>query len=94
MDSASAFAAGFANLESQPPYAEAWVSFTDGSRLHFVHRVGERWAKAQGHPDGKSGDGTAGTMLAAMAMFRLNAKHLDIRFADGSRWERKPQSAP
>lgn len=90
MDSAAAFAAAFASLESQPPHAEAWVSFTDGSRLYFVHRVGERWAKAQGHPNDISGDGAAGAMLAAMAMFRLNAKHLDIRFADGSRWERRP----
>ena len=30
---------------------------------------------------------SANQVLSAMALFRLNAKHLDIQFADGSRWE-------
>jgi hypothetical protein len=61
----------------------------DESRLCFCHRVGERWAKAVG-PDGREeSGGLAAQLLSAMAMFRLNAKHLDIHFADGSRWEER-----
>ena len=32
---------------------------------------------------------TVGELLAHIANFRLNAKHLDVQFADGSRWERR-----
>ena len=59
----------------------------DGSRLCFCHRVGERWAKAL--PAAASGErpGLADQVLQRIALFRLNAKHLDVQFHDGSRWE-------
>ena len=31
--------------------------------------------------------GLAGELLSAITMFRLNSKHLDIQFEDGSRWD-------
>jgi hypothetical protein len=49
--------------------------------------VGERWAKAVGPEQRESEAALAGALLAAMTKFRLNAKHLDIEFDDGSRWE-------
>jgi hypothetical protein len=68
-------------------FAEAVLCLRDGSRLCFCHRVDERWAKAVG-PEGREDEaGLAGDLLAAIAKFRLNAKHLDIEFADGSRWD-------
>jgi hypothetical protein len=80
-------------LEAGGGFSEAVLLLRDGSRLCFCHRVGERWAKAVG-PDGAEAEaGVAGEVLSRMAMVRLNAKHLDIQFADGSRWEwrfRKP----
>ena len=74
--------------ETDARFTEAAVVLRDGSVLYFCHRVGERWAKAVG-PDGDAG-GHAEELLDALQMFRLNAKHLDLRFDDGSRWERIP----
>jgi hypothetical protein len=68
-------------------FAEAVLQFHDGSRLCFCHRVGERWAKAIGPKEREQEPGLAGELLSAMTKFRLNAKHLDIEFQDGSRWE-------
>lgn len=63
-------------------YTEATLVAADGSRLHFCHRVDERWARATPgeafHAQG---------VLEAMSRFRLNGKHLELFFADGSRWE-------
>lgn len=69
-------------------FTEAVMTFTDESRLCFRHRVGERWAKAVGPDQREDMAGLAGELLAAIRMFRLNAKHLDILFEDGSRWDR------
>ncbi len=69
----------FSGLEANSDFSEAVVRLNDGSRLHFCHRVGQRWAKAEG--------GSAEQVLAAIATFRLNGKHLDISFRDGGRWE-------
>ena len=64
-------------------FTEAVLTMRDGSRLCFRHCVGERWAKATG-----SGEAAlAGQLLPLIGTFRLNGKHLDIQFADGSRWE-------
>jgi len=83
----------FASLEVDASFTEAVLLMRDGSRLYFCHRVGERWAKAVD----AGGDGTdaslAGRVLALISLFRLNGKHLDIRFDDGSHWE-APFRAP
>ena len=68
-------------------FTEAVMRFRDNSRLFFCHRVGERWAKAVGPEQREAEAGQAGELLSAMAMFRLNAIHLDIQFKDGSRWD-------
>jgi hypothetical protein len=75
--------------EANSEFSEAALTLRDGTRLCFCHRVGERWAKAVG-PEGRETEpGLAGELLTGMAMFRLNAKHLDIQFDDGSRWEER-----
>ena len=74
-------------LEVSDDFAEAVLTLRDGTRLCFCHRVGERWAKAVGPGSQEDKGGSAGGALALVAMFRLNGKHLDIQFVDGSRWE-------
>jgi hypothetical protein len=74
----------FTSIEVNGTFTEAVVTLTDGSRLCFRHRVDERSVQCQ---SGGSSAGIAGDLLPAIATFRLNAKHLDIRFADGSTWE-------
>lgn len=77
----------FVALEVNGEFTEAVLQMQDDSRLCFCHRVGERWAKAVG-PDQTDNERTrAGEILSRMALFRLNAKHLEVHFADGSRWE-------
>ncbi len=63
------------------------IAFLAGM-LGFLGAQGERWSKAVG-PDGKEG-GCSEELIEAVRMFRLNAKHLDVEFEDGSRWEWKP----
>jgi hypothetical protein len=83
----------FVSVEVNADFSEAVLLMRDGSRLCFCHRVGERWAKAEGA--GAGGEpGLAGAVLAGMALFRLNGKHLDIQFSDGSRWEARFRAAP
>ena len=74
-------------VEADKNFTEAVMRFGDNSRLCFCHRVGERWAKAVGPEDREDESGLAGELLRAVTMFRLNAKHLDIQFEDGSRWD-------
>jgi hypothetical protein len=83
----------FVSVEVNADFSEAVLVMRDGSRLCFCHRVGERWAKAEGAGSGEE-EALAGTVLAGMAMFRLNPKHLDIQFVDGSRWEVRFPAAP
>jgi hypothetical protein len=80
MTSEEAFRGAFVSLEVNDAFTEAELRLRDGSRLCFCHRVGERWARADG-------SGLADQMLPLITMFRLNGKHLDIQFHDGSRWE-------
>jgi len=68
-------------------FSEAVMQLRDNSRLCFCHRVGERWAKAVGPEEREHEGGKAGELLSAITMFRLNRKHLDIQFEDGSRWD-------
>jgi hypothetical protein len=87
MTSAETLQAALLTVAANESFAEAVLSLRDGSRLCFCHRVGERWAKAVG-PEGHEDEaGLGGNLLAAIAKFRLNAKHLDIEFQDGSRWD-------
>ena len=84
MTSEEEFRLAFASLELNEDFTEAVLTMRDGSRLYFCHRVGERWAKATGSGEA---EGVAGQLLPLIGMFRLNGKHLDIQFQDGSRWE-------
>jgi hypothetical protein len=79
-------------VEVDRGFTEAVLRLRDESRLCFCHRVGERWAKAVGPEEREDITGLAGELLAAVTMFRLNAKHLDIQFDDGSRWDEAVQN--
>jgi len=80
------FRRSFQSIEVNDAFTEAVIHMDDGSRLCFCHKVGERWAKAEGSDPGED-PSLAGKVLNRIAMFRLNGKHLDIQFQDGSRWE-------
>jgi hypothetical protein len=74
-------------VEVNEDFTEAVLRLQDNSRLCFCHRVDERWAKTVG-PEGREQEGgEAEALLSAVKMFRLNRKHLDIEFEDGSRWD-------
>ena len=77
----------FTSLEVNGDFSEAAMVMADGSRLCYCHRVGERWAKAVSGGEAADDPGLASRVLPLIALFRLNAKHLDLRFHDGSRWE-------
>jgi hypothetical protein len=77
------------SVSAAEQFTFAVMQFRDGSRLHFCHRVDERWVHATGPGIPHAGSGLAGELRAAITTFRLNAKHLDIHFADGSRWDEK-----
>jgi len=79
---ADVFRAAFVALEVSDSFTQAEVCLCDGSSLVFFHRVDERKVEATG-----SRAGHASGLLPTIARFRLNAKHLDIQFADGTRWE-------
>ena len=92
MTRAETLRASLVTVEANENFTEAVMRFRDHSRLCFCHRVGERWAKAVGRNDLEPESGLAGELLSAMTMFRLNARHLDIQFADGSRWDEALQT--
>ena len=75
----------FVSLEVEGECTEAVLGMSDGSRLHFRHRVGERWVRATA--PGAAAATLAEQVLARITIFRLNARHLEVHFADGSRWE-------
>ena len=87
MTSEETLRSGLLTVVANENFTEAVMLFHDNSRLCFCHRVGERWAKAVGSGQPEDETGFAGELLSAMTMFRLNAKHLDIQFVDGSRWD-------
>jgi hypothetical protein len=76
-----------AGVEASEDFTEAVVTLRDGSRLCFRHRVGERWAHAVGPAEAEGEPGLAGQVLALVVRFRLNAKHLEVEFPEGERWE-------
>ncbi len=84
----------FVALEVNETFTEAALRMQDDSRLCFRHAVGERWAKALGRAGAEQDTGAAGALLAQIVRFRLNGKHLEIHFADGSRWEARFRDAP
>jgi hypothetical protein len=60
-------------------FTEAVVTFADGSTLTFHHSSREsRWAKASAEGS------TADRICLSLRQFRLNAKHLQLFFTDGS----------
>ena len=60
-------------------FNEGAVFFTDGSFLRFEHKGRDkRWARPS------ADDTTAGQVCRALRQFRLNAKHLQLYFEDGS----------
>src|SRR5438067_12782346 len=79
--------ASFVALKGDTSFTEAVLLMQDGSRLCFCHRVGERWAKAVDTGAAGSGPTLADQVMSLISLFRLNARHLDVRFEDGSRWE-------
>jgi hypothetical protein len=70
----------FVALTVNADFTEAALVLSDQSSLRFCHRVGERTVKAMG-------TGACERVLAKITLFRLNPKHLDVHFEDGSRWE-------
>ena len=66
-------------------FNRAVVFFRDGSRLTFEHTSRQnRWAKASEE------DTTAEKICLSMTQFRLNARHLELFFRDGSSFELHP----
>jgi hypothetical protein len=60
-------------------FNEAAVYFADDSFLQFVHKgLNERWARPS------TDDTTAGQVCRSLRLFRLNSKHLQLFFDDGS----------
>jgi len=60
-------------------FNQAVLFFADGSYLQLEHRsIDTRWAKASAEPS------MADSVCQAMRLFRLNARHLQLYFSDGS----------
>jgi hypothetical protein len=94
MTSAENLNGALVSAEANETFSEAVLRLQDKSRLCFCHRVGQRWAKAVGPVGREEEGGHAAQLLSLMTTFRLNAKHLDIQFADGSRWEEQLGASP
>ena len=63
-------------------FNQAVLFFTDGSHLQFEHKGRkDRWAKASAQRS------IAERVCQALRLFRLNAKHLQLYFEDGSEVE-------
>ena len=77
----------FTQIEVNDNYTEAVLFLSDASRLQFCHRVGERWVRAAPEPKDAAEPPIAQRILERIALFRLNAKHLEVFFVDGTRWE-------
>ncbi len=82
MSNADALRRAFRGLEVNHDFSEAVLVFEDASRLLFCHRVGQRTANAEG-----ADASVAREVLSSLTLFRLNARHLDLQFSDGTRWE-------
>jgi hypothetical protein len=63
-------------------FSQAILFFADGSYMQFEHTSRDnRWTKAS------STESLAGSASLALEQFRLNAKHLQLYFSDGSNAE-------
>jgi hypothetical protein len=68
-----------AQYEVNLAFNHATLHFLDGSALHFEHTSREnRWARAS------AGETAADDICRSIHQFRLNAKHLQLFFKDGS----------
>jgi hypothetical protein len=68
-----------ARYEVNAAFNQAALHFADGSLLHFEHTSrSNRWAKAS------AAGTTADDICRSISQFRLNAKHLQLFFEDGS----------
>jgi hypothetical protein len=76
------FRNSYVSVEVNDRFTEATITFRDESQLCFRHRVNERGVNCLGGEETE-----ASAVLPAIKTFRLNAKHLEIYFQDGSRWE-------
>ena len=74
--------------DANAAFSEAVLTLVDDTRLCFRHTVEQRWARAVGSEADESAHGLATELVEQISGFRLNAKHLDIQFADGSRFDR------
>jgi hypothetical protein len=77
----------FISIDVNESFSHATVSLNDNSKLVFCHRVGERWVSATASGPCEIGATLASDLLGRIASFRLNGKHLDVRFNDDGRWE-------
>ena len=82
------------STNANPTFSEAVLTLSDGTRLCFHHSVDQRWAKAVGPDDDEAAAGVATELIEQIDGFRLNAKHLDIQFRDGSRCDRPLPHGP
>ena len=70
---------GVTDYVANAEFTEASLFFRDGSFLQFVHKArDERWARPS------ADDTLAGEICRGLRQFRLNAKHLQLFFNDGS----------
>lgn len=88
MNTAEQLTCQIASTTVNARFSEAVLTLSDGTRLCFHHSVDQRWAKAVGPDSNESAAGLATEMVEQIDGFRLNAKHLDIQFHDGSRFDR------
>jgi hypothetical protein len=66
-------------------FNRAVLEFRDGSHIRFEHTSRRnRWARAS------SEDATAGDVCGVLSQFRLNRKHLQLFFKDGTDVEFRP----
>ncbi len=86
MTSNETLSSALLTVEVNEDFTEAVLRLQDNSRLCFCHRVDARWVKTVGPEEREQEGGEAEALLSAIKMFRLNRKHLDIEFEDGSRW--------
>jgi hypothetical protein len=88
MTDADLLRGSFVSLEVDEGFTEVVLLLGDDSRLRFRHRVDQRQAEALVPGVEPARDATfAGRVVSRIAMFRLNRRHLDVQFEDGSRWE-------